>query len=107
MYVITVTIGRNVGETPMSDASWAEYRSDVAALLDDLATFVVNPTFEFHNGYGEWHGVAEDSHKATLMSTHEFDQSDISWLRRSLSHLCRKYEQDAIALTVGTSVLCM
>lgn len=106
MYVITVTIGRNVGDTPMSVARWSEYRSDVAALLRRLAASGINPTFEFHNGYGEWHGVAEDSHKATLMLNHALADDDIAWLRRDLADLAWLYDQDAIALTIGVSELC-
>ena len=101
MYSYTATIGRNVGETPMSDLDWDQFRADVTA---DMHRFAVESAVhvecvETHYGKGVWYGVEEDSAKITMLTTTQADNPGI--LRRYLSENARHYGQDAIALTIG------
>lgn len=80
---IGVSIGRNVGETPMSASRWAQFRAEVAALGDLQAVKV---------GTAEWEGVREDS--ATL----ELLVDDLDAIRPELAAIAAKYDQDAVGL---------
>lgn len=51
-------------------------------------------------------GVEEESAKITLRRSAEASPEMLSELRRLLSENARRYGQDAIALTIGTSELC-
>ena len=111
------TIGRNVpdmhdqrddvtGEriqAPMSDAQWHQFVEDVVA---DMLSAVPSDICELHLGTGVWDDVEEESAKITLRRSAEASPEMLSELRRLLSENARKYGQDAIALTIGTSELC-
>ena len=62
--LVTVTIGRNVGTTPMSDAVWAEFRNQVTTVLRTISDDVFGP----FDGYGEWEGVTEESTTFTALT---------------------------------------
>ena len=117
MYSITVTIGRNAPVTdptlpqyhdvtgervtaPMSDQRWHAFEQDVQELLS-RATGAATET---HHGVGSWGGVTEESTKVTLLADNPLNVN-LGYIRVNLSDLARKYEQDAIALTIGESEL--
>ena len=102
MYVVSVTIGRNVGTTPMSDVRWATFEDEVSEYLS--SGMQSDDTLEIHRGRGIWDGVEEESTKITLLTNSTLPYGTIG-LREFLSDLARRYDQDAIALTVGESEL--
>ena len=61
---------------------------------------------ERHLGRGSWGGVEEDSLKITYLIKSALTDEAVATLSRDLSELARLYDQDAIALTIGTSTLC-
>jgi hypothetical protein len=97
---VTVTIGRNVGDVPMSEPAWLRFRDYVrlwlqSALLPDfLATY---------DGTGEWQGVPEDSTTIVLSGVSTCVQrADLQvWLAATAAI----HGQDAIALTIGDTEL--
>lgn len=123
MYVIAVTIGRNVPVTdptlpqyddvtgvrltePMPNARWADFiesvKRDVIEALDGNRYGVI----EVSEGMGEWGGVTEPNATITYRREHDFDDVELAHLRRYLSENARHFDQDAIALTIGISELC-
>lgn len=97
---VTVTIGRNIGDEPMSRDSWAQFRADVidhlGALLKPAESFV-------YHGQGEWEGVTEDSTAILLVATgYTARDTDVE---RILSVLADTYSQDAIAWSYGPGAL--
>ena len=104
MYSITVTIGRNVGDVPMPEQRWEEFKRDVQGTLANYAD--PSDQAEYADGHGVWGYVPEQMHKRTLLSNYEPDEAAMMNLSRELSELARFYDQDAIALTIGTSTLC-
>ena len=97
MYSYSVTTGRNVGETPMSDIDWDTFVSDVT---EELAYHMIegDDILEIHRGQGSWQGVVEDSAKVTLMSE---ERINVERLKNRLCRIARANMQDAIALTIG------
>jgi hypothetical protein len=97
---VTVTIGRNVGSEPMPAPRWEEFRSGIRQTLANLLC----PDFSAsYDGTGEWDGVAEDS---TLFVASGITREVTStYLRAVLAQYADEYDQDAIALTVGTTDL--
>lgn len=109
MYSYTATIGRNVGDTPMSDSEWETFIDEVTSDLSAYARSwdsAVPDAVEIHRGQGSWGGVVEDSVKVTLLTEVSLGDNALSDLRRKLSENARLYNQDAIALTIGVSELC-
>lgn len=123
MYVIAVTIGRNVPVTdptlpqydavtgvrltePMTDARWADFiesvKRDVIEALDGNRYGVI----EVSEGMGEWGGVTEPNATITVRRHTQAQDSQLERLRRYLSEDARHFDQDAIALTIGISELC-
>ena len=117
MYSITVTIGRNApvldptlaqydeatGErivAPMSDVQWATFEDEVQELLSRATDGAI----ETHRGVGVWGGVVEESTKVTLLVDNPLNVN-VGYIRVNLADLARKYQQDAIALTIGESEL--
>ena len=103
---ITVTIGRNVGDVPMSERRWHEFDTDVQGTLANNVFARQIIAVERHLGRGSWEGVEEDSIKITYLLKSALTDEAIATLSRDLSELAWFYDQDAIALTIGTSTLC-
>lgn len=103
MHVITVTIGRNVGDTPMSLTLWEQFKGDVEA---DMLNAIPSDIVERHYGRGVWDGIEEESAKFSLLRHAKPTDAMLDELRAYLSENARHYGQDAIALTVGMSELC-
>lgn len=120
---ITVTIGRNAPVTdptrpqyddvtgaritePMSDQRWREFDMDAQGTLANNVFERQIIAIERHLGRGSWEGVEEDSLKITYLLKSALTDEAVATLSRELSELARLYDQDAIALTIGTSTLC-
>lgn len=102
MHVITVTIGRNVGTTPMSLTLWGQFQEDVKA---DMLHAIPADLAEVHRGVGVWDGVEEESVKLTLLCHTAPTRDMLAELRALMSENARHYGQDAVALTIGESEL--
>ena len=104
MIQVTVTIGRNVGDSPMAEDRWCDFRASIDDALMDSFKIDSLESIESHNGTGEWQGVREDSLKASVL----FDSLDalgVQQLRERLAIIRDEFEQDAIALCIGDSEL--
>lgn len=103
MHTYTVTIGRNVGTTPMSDTDWRDAQTDIHQAL----RYVLGrtPSIESHYGTGTWDGVTEESVKVTALSEHGITDEAIAILRARLRVIAARYSQDAIALQMCESEL--
>lgn len=104
MFTYSATIGRNVGATPMSDDMWSMFKGHVFALLSSYVTHN-GDVVEQHEGVGVWHGETEQSCKVTLLAVHEITDAQLADLRKGLTYYAEGHNQDAIALTIGTSEL--
>lgn len=106
MYSYIATIGRNVGDMPMSDARWSDFilsvKTDMLTALDADKLSVI----EVSEGVGEWEGVTEPNATITVRRHTQAQDSQVERLRRYLSENARHFDQDAIALTIGISELC-
>lgn len=110
MYTYTVTIGRNVGDVPMSDLDWATFEDEVNEALVTVPYERQIAFLETHRGTGVWQGVAEESVKVTMALISALPEEsegcrDLLALRNKLFRLAGLYGQDAIALTIGQSEL--
>jgi len=95
---ITVSIGRNVGSEPMSERRWAMFRNTIRnTILDNLGAIFVDGAYS----RGEWDGITETS--ATWVA--DVEEFTVPYLEREFARIAREYLQDAIALTVGKTVL--
>lgn len=105
MQTVTVTIGRNIGETPMRKREFDTFQSAALAILSLHTTG--QTWIETHIGQGTWlneaHDVIqEESAKITILGV---ESKDMAAIQLALSVLADTYEQDAIALSFGESVL--
>ena len=95
---ITITIGRNVGDVPMSPTRWADFRAHVGAILDSLrADIWAEATY-----VGRWDGQAEE---AAIWHAGVEGGLDVERLDATLGRLAHAFGQEAIGLTVGPARL--
>jgi hypothetical protein len=95
---ITVSIGRNVGDEPMAAHKWSAFRAAVRnTILDNMGEIFVDGA----TSRGAWEGVSETS--ATWVAAIEPWQ--VPYLEVEFSRFCRDFSQDAIALTVGDTIM--
>lgn len=104
MYV-QVNFGRNVDGVPMSRESWDDFRNDIIAVLvmscNDSSVETPN-SIEVHNGSGSWAGVREDSAHVSIFWE---PGVNLDILRERIAYLKRNYQQDSIALIVGSELI--
>lgn len=97
---ITISIGRAVGDTPMSTKNWRNFIRLVNTLVTDTATadcqWVTNA--KSHNAYN---GIPEES-RTWVFDT---DTSKIEQLDTALNVLRIDFGQECIARTSGTTRL--
>lgn len=117
MLSYTATIGRNFSDShpltglrgkPMTLSAWERFIKDVEVdMVRTLlgATGDISGLAEVHRGKGEWNGVTEESAKITILMDGAALPRDVHALHSLLSQLAREYGQDAIALTLGHSIL--
>jgi hypothetical protein len=91
---VTVSIGRNVGDEPMSDERWYDFRS---ALLDELDLYSGGNIHFQGQGTGIYAGTVEQSF--TAVATVENPVG----LYHTLAELAHAFDQDSIALTTGNT----
>lgn len=98
MKTATISIGRGGGSRRLSDESWSEFTTHINQLFHHTgATVFVNAA----ESIGEWEGVAEES-RTWVADIGSVSRDFITgWLQMT----ARTFEQDAIALTIGTTTL--
>lgn len=98
--LLTVTIGRNVGNRPLWSHEWREFQSAVSDAVTDL----LHPSASFgpFHGTGEWEGVSEDSAVFTFLTAYP---AGVKAVDERLAQLADMYGQDAIAWSFGTARL--
>lgn len=100
MNTITVTIGRNVGDEPMSPSSWNNFIFDTRkAFLQSAEDVWAGALYT-----GGWNGHSEDAYILYGPSKSE-SAAAVTILRQTLAILATKYGQDAIGLSVGEGEL--
>jgi hypothetical protein len=98
MSTITVSAGRNVGDAPMDAVTWETFTMDLVATVEATGHTVL---FE-GTGQGIWEGTVEQAFTIVAASGPE---ARTGTLAEWLGAMARHYGQDAIAITVGTTVL--
>lgn len=95
MFTVMVSIGRNIGNEPMSDRDWIFFQNDVADVIRREGEMP-----EVHSGTGMWDGIRETSVHLTVYR--EFVTEGMRYAyRQGLARLASHYGQDAIALTIS------
>lgn len=95
---VTVSIGRNVYEAPLSDAHWSDFRKDVhASLRPHLIDLFVADALSS----GKWDGITEESRTWVAL----ISEDALPALHASLAEDARNWGQDAIAVTAGITTL--
>ena len=111
---VQVNIGRNAHGEPMGERQWDWLAS---AVRDALASAVIvaypGPDYsgmradimsriEMHAGRGRWGGNSEESVHISLYVEADID---VNYLRDQLGVIARLFDQDAIALIVGSELV--
>lgn len=99
MATVTVSIGRNVGDEPMSAEEWASFALYIGGTIRREASAVYVDSAESR---GEWNGVAEDS-RTWVAECATFDA--VNAIAGNVQRACARYRQDAIAVTVAGTFL--
>ena len=105
MFSYTITIGRGALGTSdeLSAPRWAEFKESVRAIWYPLVTD--DAAVEDHEGMGRWAGKAEMSYKTTLLTEHALEFNQLDHIKAELAIQRDLYGQDAIAFTLGLSML--
>lgn len=106
-FSITVTIGKNIGATPMPHQLWSRFQADVSAALNKRVISAPEWTgTEFHYGRGEYTNsdgvtVSEISCKITRLA----ERFNVTGIDAQLREIAVRYQQEDIAFTWGRSYL--
>lgn len=98
MTTLTVSIGRAIQGVPMTAKRWRAFRDDVSATLE-AGGCSVHVTAA--RSTGVWDGVLEES--ATYVA--DVPEQQLLGVVGELRRLCGLHSQDAIACTIGTTLL--
>tara|TARA_R100000773_G_C4214576_1_gene113485 strand:+ start:1475 stop:1843 length:369 start_codon:yes stop_codon:yes gene_type:complete len=93
----TITIGRNVGNQPLSNHRWKGFKSCIESFIDSHNGII------FVNSAGN--GIWVDSKGQEIKEeNHTFVFSSMEFLNKSeLKRIAKLFKQDAIALTSGST----
>lgn len=93
---VALNIGRGAhgSEREMSETDWWAFRSSLKFIVE----YWHGTIYTEANGIGTWEGETEDSY--VIVAGMPTDA--LGHVRQSLAGLARIYNQDAIAMTVGT-----
>lgn len=91
---LVVSIGRNVGDEPMSTEEWLLFKHEVRDSMN-IASAVVYAEAE---GQGEWEGVGEETCVWIFSVVSDMRKEE---LRHELADLSDYFQQDAIAWLEG------
>lgn len=98
MSTVTISIGRNVGEAPMSAREWRKFRGRIGRLVEDVAEEVYVTDAKC---VGSWEGIPEESRTwVALIGKH----SEV-YVLDIVTILAGMFGQDVIAVTFGETHL--
>lgn len=93
---VYITIGRNVGNGPMSPDRWRLFRSDVREAI--RGTFGNGaPMVLEADGKGWWDGMTEDAHIFAIVVPN-LSATERAHFLRDIARIGRSYDQDAVAV---------
>lgn len=93
---LSITIGRNIGETPMSQAQWDNFIDTTRTVIKNHLT--IDGWIFDGDGQGKWGNMLEDSHAFIVQSHHDDDAFEK--FRFKLARLAYLYDQEAIGCAV-------
>lgn len=106
---VVVTIGRNIGKTPIIGSDWRKFSLEVRELLRGTGLEIISEPAHNLGGpkgqHGVWDGVVEDS--AVFIATGNLSHYDNIFLTIELNHLREQYQQDAIGFIVAPANECL
>jgi len=94
---LTISIGRNVGNVPLSDQRWEDFRAYVGYLANEVLDF--SPKAQLvQSGIvdGYWDGKREESYTITVADASRSCEGIVA---DKLREACTVWEQDSIAAT--------
>ena len=105
-----LNIGRNVGNAPMEQDRWEWFVSTAQSILMGAQHRVggspsgesLRADTQVHYGAGIWAGVAEESAHISLFWEHGIDAD---YVREQAGVVARMFEQDAVAVIVGSELV--
>lgn len=98
---IVVTIGRNIGDTPMRPLMWQQFKADVMYVLNECHADVIQRPYIVSktDALGCWEGIiCEEAAAFVAFIDDRYLDTPIPHLRA----LARKYSQDAIGWIVAS-----
>ena len=107
MYTLTITLGRNIGDEPMSDRQFELAIKAVKSGVEKIVSRDVDdlPVVEVHIGEGRWNGQGEQSAMVTFRRNGDWEAIEIIDVRQYLHLAAVMLEQEAIAMATGESHL--
>ena len=97
-YTCTVTIGRNIGDEPMSLTTWETFRDEVENVVTSFTTTEDRFTMDATTTHGRYGKTVEES-ATWIFSADDFNI--VNNIRPLLGQLARNYSQECIALVIG------
>lgn len=103
---VQVNVGRNINDTPMSEAQWLMFRTEATDMLIDNVVRATGHVIdiddiEYHYGTGYWGDVAEDSCHISAGIPAEYDDKRddiIAALVDAATKLAPSYSQDMVGV---------
>lgn len=99
---VTVSIGRNVGTVPLSEARWNDFTAAIHNLIDVYCRTVYVDCAE---STGSWDGILEDSRTWVAEVADWITPEVLPTVVERFGTVARAFGQDAVAVTVGTTIL--
>lgn len=100
MFILSVSIGRNIGAHPMSDSAWDVFQRLTRDVVCEIA-----PHIETHHGVGFYDHIFEDSAIITGRIDHAPDADELTRVIERAGRVGEIFAQDCVAITVGESTL--
>lgn len=99
MQAVTVTIGRNVGDAPLSADAWNDFVAATRKAFDASTSerWAIAPY------RGSWNGVREDA--VIFFGALLDDPTAATALRHTLANLAGYYGQETVGLAIGPAEL--
>lgn len=94
MFYVSLTIGRNIGNSAMAYARWAQFQRELSSALHTHAS--VDGIIFTGEGAGVWGSDSEPAHCLIALCS----DIDAVALREDLAHLSAQFEQDAIGCAI-------
>lgn len=100
MNTIAITIGRNIGNTPMDEKSWDDFRLRVFLLVDGHPNISIVGQYD---GEGVWEDQEEASCAIVALIAGPDQEDTTHNLRNALRIIGRSYGQEAIGFIAAPS----